>query len=329
MNEREWLQKIGNDMGISKALWEIGFQYETRILLSFASLWMLTALHNRNDEESKNDWVSVVSVRRSTKQRFDTLLSLYPEYKNIDTQEVIDYIWDTHLKNGNMYHKENYVIPTGHCLIGDDGASIIRGMTLEEPVSMSGLSPYVRQRAENDDIADAFDLVTVPPSEIPSILWRRSILQQAIIESNMEYLNIHRSARESYYTPKKPSIESMILARAQRDDNSYDYYLMQNHEMCRINDNAIQMKWHHYAQLAIMNQKTPQKILYTTSSALIRIEPQYRLPEPEARFLRLVSWPDDFSGLKSQWHFNLSPALWPIVQRRLTFLGYKLEVKQC
>ena len=321
MNASDWLDGIGRDMGIHKSPWEKRFQYEQRVLLSYASIWMLTSLHDADG------MVSVKHVSEATERRLGAILDFFPEYQNISIANTVEHIWNTHIANGNVYHKAYRAMPPRLKLIGNSQVSIVRGMKLEMPVSMSGLTPFIQLEAEYQEVWDEFQLPEQTPQQILNSLWKRGQHYPFAPMKNCEYLNLYRKDRETYYSPQRPTGNEMTIMRANREDGGRDYALVYDGEMCRLTDDAQRLRFHEYARVALMNQHEPQKVLCRISDKLVRIDFKYRLPETELRFLRLIAWPESIDLLNEKWTFNMHPALWAMYKERLNFLGYRMEVK--
>ena len=117
------------------------------------------------------------------------------------------------------------------------------------------------------------------------------------------------------------------MGRTRKNDLSgYEHYLIHGNEIRRFTDDYVNASIHEYVRLAIVNDRKKQKVMAKIDKELVELYMGYLLPEPDERFMRFVSWPDQLQELqKRKFQFKIHPRIWPVVKERLIFLCYAVE----
>ena len=316
----QFILAMGKSMNIYAAPSESEKQYLERIILSAVSKWMLTAVYNGYPR------VSVKSIRTKAGEKMEAYLNIIG-YKDLDIQTFLDNIYDTLLENGMFFHEPDYVWPVPHRDIGFGDCSIVRGMLPEENVSFSGMAPFVVGDGTSN-LSNDFMLWSKNGEETIRTAWNRSSLQSEKTEIS-EYLKLNPTEHSQYYSFKRNDQADITMGRAARNDtHGYNYFLIRNKEIRRMPDDYINASIHQYVRLAIVNQHNQRSVYAIISSNLVKIQIGYYLPVPDARLLRLISWPVSLQQFnETNFHAQMHPSLWPAMKERLRFLGYAVEEK--
>ena len=320
MTNIAYLDQIGNKLDICRCENETQESNLQRILLSATSAWILTNVYAQGIQ------TSVKHIKQLAIEKLRLYQEIDPRISAINTEDMIDYVYNTLLLNGAFLHIPEYVKPASRILIGDEMCSIIRGMLPEESVKYSGLAPFCRDTPASVDIVKAFDLLDITNDKAWELIWKRSAPVTSSIQID-EYLNINRKSNEQYYSYIKPISVRRLMGRSRRNDGGYEHYLILGNEVRRIPGDFIELRIHEYARLEVMNSYNRQKVVAEFSNNTIILETRYRLPLPDLRFLRYVSWPIGTSYPNETWRFMIHSGLWSIVKTRLTQLLYDVEEK--
>lgn len=316
----DFFDKLGINMDISKAPWESHAQFSHRLILSSASAWMMTAVH------AWGELVSVDHVKAVARSKVKTMAEILGGLSDINIPALIDYIYEQLLDNGAFYHTPYYLRPVPHKLIYAGNIALVRGMLPEEDVQFSGMVPFIMTAdAGENNAVEAFDLPETEPEFMLQQTWKR--LTPCSIPAVAEYLNVNRRAGNSYYSNRRQTSDGITLARESQGINQFAYYLVRGNEAKRLNDDLTEVHVQDYCRLAIMNAQKQQLITATIGRQLVQVQIGYLLPEPELRFLRYVSWPEELPEYDQPWRFALRPQLWPMLKERLEFLKYTVEEK--
>lgn len=319
MDSKQWIQMIGYHLGIQHENQENTGQYTEHVIFSAISAWFLTALHDGDG------WISIDHVNSTTKKRLDAFMLLYPESIHLTSSEVLKYIWCVHRDNGYFLHKPFFIRPPAHLFIGDCGAALVRGMFPAEKVCFTGLMPYCIQTANGMSVSCAFDLPAANPEAILNSLWEHGKKELASLPDGCEFLNIQRRCNEPYYLPIRKDTQPLTIIRKKYDSDTFGYYLLWHQQMCRLTADAIALHQHQYAQLAIFNRHAKQRVQAVHEQNRILITFSFRLPEPDLRFFRGISWPFTINNLDACLKFYIASPIFPIVQARLQLLDFELE----
>lgn len=317
----KYLEQIGASLSIVKAPTEAQEDYYRRIAYSAIADWMHTAVFVGGDA------TSLVQLKGIAAAKVRMLKELSPKILTYNADELIDYIYTIMLDNGVFLHRNYYVRPAPHRLIGNDSYAIVRGMLPEEHVSFSGLAPYVKQRTAPCDIYAAFGLPEIPPEKITEQLWKRAIPVSANTRIS-EYLNTARKDKQPYYCSAPAERAGMLYGRTRRNDLQYDYYLVLGDEIRRLSEDHMSVSWHDYGRLYLMSAAQSLAVSSVFDGAgLVHVSFSFHLPQPDLRFLQYLAWPYKGAELNDVWSFSLHGDLWPIVKERLEFLRYKVVEK--
>lgn len=321
MNSMEHIERIGASLAIEKAPKEADEDYYRRVAYSAIADWMQTTVFVGNGA------TSIVQLKNIAVAKVRMLQMLLPGMLPYDAEELVEHLYTVMLDNGVFLHRNYYVRPAPHRLIGNDSYAIVRGMCPEEHVSFSGLAPYIKQRTAPCDIYANFGLPGIPPEIIIEQLWKRASPVSADVHIS-EYLNINRKDRQPYYRSVPPEKLGMIYGRTRRNDFQYDYFLAYGDEIRRLSEDHITVSWHEYGCLHLMTTRQEQTVLAIfDGNSLVHIRFSFHLPKPDLRFLQYLSWPYKDTGFDDAWNFSLHKDLWPIVKDRIEFLRYKVVEK--
>lgn len=310
---------MGQDMNILPDASENAQQYAERVILSAAAKWMLTAVHGGFPK------ASVKSIRSKAFDKLESFLGIVDYQENLDVKVVVDCLYDTLLDNGMFYHEPEYVWPVEHMQVGLGDISLVRGIIPEEEVWFGGVAPYVVVK-ENCDLANEFMLWPRNGEETIRMAWKYSSPQSSDTRIE-EYLRINHQEYRMYYIDHREDQAEITMGRNRMNDAyGYSYYLIRGNEIRRMTDDYINASIHQYVRLAIMNGNNRRKVKASIGTNLVKIEIGYYLPDPDARFLRLVSWPLKLQMMKeTNFGAYVHPLIWPVIKERLCFLGYAVE----
>lgn len=317
----EYLEQIGASLSIVKAPKEASKDYYRRVAYSAIADWMQTAVFVGNDA------TSIVQLKSIVVAKVRMLQELSPGMLTYSAEELVEHLYTIMLDNGVFLHRNYYVRPAPHRLIGNDSHAIVRGMCPEEHVSFSGLAPYIKQRTAPCDIYTAFGLPEISPEIITEQLWMRASPVSANVHIS-EYLNTTRKDKQSNSRSAPPEKSGMLYGRTRRNDFQYDYFLISGDEIRRLSEDHVNISWHEYGHLHLMTAKQEQTVsAIFDGTGLVHVRFSFHLPQPDLRFLQYLSWPYKDAMLDDVWNFSLHRDLWPIVKDRIEFLRYKVVEK--
>ncbi len=313
------MQTIGRDISIFPGKEETKDHYMDRVILSAGAAWMLTAVHNQAGK------VSVESIKETAREKIAEYLKIAGRDTMPDIQLIVNCLYQTLLNNGMFYHEPHNVRPARHGEIALRGISIIRGLLPEEKVSFAGMAPYVTGYGDADP-AECFMLWDRDAEETIRSAWKHSSPQEDTVKID-QYLRIKHKPFEEYYDYKRRDEAECTLGRSKKTEGfGYDYFILRGRQARRLTDDYINAYVHDYLRIAIVNGEEKQVIHAKLTDNLVEVRISYKLPIPEERFLRFISWPEDNNKLKDPiYNISLHPRVWPVVKERMEYLGYRVE----
>ena len=313
----DYITQIGKSLGILPAANESHSDYSQRVLLSAVSAWMQTAVYFDVSQTSVERIHAVGLSKTKLFQNIDESLTI------IDAKETVDYIYAVLAGNGAYFHTPYNVRPIPHTLAGHNGIAIVRGMKPEEKVNFSGLAPFIASE-QSDNISETFHLLDMPEEDVIRMVWNHCTPTD---DSPEEYLDVFRSGRGRYYTTKQPRTDKIIMGRSGYNTEHISYYVIAGQERRRMPDEYADASIRTYFQLAVMNQHSRQRIRIYRDPNLVKLEFEYRLPEPDLRFLQYIAWPKDLTKVKDDvWNYSIKPEMWALIKDRYEQkLNYVME----
>lgn len=291
--------------------------FHDRLILSATSAWMHWIVHSQRGP------ISVTRLTQEAESHVNTLITAMGKAGRLDASILVQYTYDLLLKNGDLYHTKLYVRPAVYKQIPVLHAALIRGMEPDLDVIFSGLSPFIRCEKEPMDLHLCFDLPEISPVEILNYVWRHAPYAGGV--NPREYLQLDVQEGKPYYSLKRPSIQGLLLARSDIGFHQHEYFLIDGATVKRLPNEWINIGYHEYCRLALMNQNGSRVTQAVDFGETVRFQPAYLLPRRELAFVRYLSWPSDFADLDSPWSFHVATTLWPTIKQRLEYLGCKVK----
>lgn len=320
------MQVYKNNGLASSIIHELGLQankseavdfYHDRLILSAASAWMHWLAHSQRGP------ISIARLIQDTEEHVSSLIAAMAKADQLDAGIIVRYIYGLLLKNGDFYHTNLFVRPAAFRRIPVLHATLIRGMEPDLDVTFSGIAPFIKDDSDPVDLHLCFDLPEITPFEILNYVWRNAQpVNDAIL---CEFLQPDVQEGKQYYSSTRPAMAGPLLARSNIGAQQYEYFLTEEATVKRIPNEWINVGYHEYCRLALMNQHGKRSTPAIDFGETVRFQPAYLLPRRELSFFRYVSWPTDLSDCESPWSFHVSSALWPTVKQRLKYLGCEVN----
>lgn len=154
------LIRIATELGIHKGATESEVNYKSRLIYSavsrigYASLW---------DKLEDNVPVSIEHFKRRVENTLNSYLKIYPEVQGIfpdDKKLISESMYNTLLATGNLYHSPKRISPPMRVQAGYDKIVFLRGTSLSEKISISGIGTYAKspENCGNTSVQDMFGL---------------------------------------------------------------------------------------------------------------------------------------------------------------------------
>lgn len=299
------LIRIATELGICKGTSESDVNYKSRLIYSavsrigYASLW---------DKLEDNVPVSIEHFKRRVENTLNSYLKMYPEVQGIfpDDQKIIsESMYNTLLATGNLYHSPKRISPPMRVQAGYDKIVFLRGTSLSEKISISGIGTYAKspENCGNTSVQDMFGLTKNAILDY----WRHysEIANWTNIKSDekYEFLNIQRSYSQSYWKDKPDKNTAPSLMRTVAPGTKI-YYLY------RYKNNALENSqlpyWltddNRYLYLSnglLASENVLPPITYRMDGAISYLKIGYLLPPAEQNLIMLYSWPKIISNVDS------------------------------
>lgn len=315
------LSHIAFKLGIRKGDSESEENYKSRLIYSaisrigYASLW---------DKLEDNVPVSIEHFRRRIENTLSSYLKMYPEVEGFfpDKYNVISgNMYNTFLATGNVYHSPRRISPPIRRQAAFNGIEFLRGTTLSENISISGIGTFVKC-SDNSDAELTKDMFGLTKQSIVDYWLHYSELAMWTTlktEEKFEYLNTTPPFFQKWN--EKPSKKGMVsIMRTDtigkeiyyfyrfKDEeievSQIPYWLTEDDSRTYLSTNGTK-KDNVYLYLTngcLASQELLPHISYKYDGAISALSIKYPLPPAEQNMIMLYSWPKIISNVESPFY---------------------------
>ena len=319
------LHSIAEELGImqgnqeSQERWKARTAYSILGRMAYASLF--DSYEEFQEDMQNEEPVSVTHFKHRIQHIFSSYLEMYPEISlsiSMTGEDFSDNIYDIFLKTGCIYHEPFRICASAPCCAIKGLIRFERGMPLSRHQYTSGLGTYTEVEkipafagCLSPLISDMFAL----PSDTLLKQWDALISAaqwQRLEDTNgMRYLRENPPFQSGYWL-NRPDIHSdeISVCRSGQPGN-YIFYLYRivNKKFMTSPLPALFAIDPHFgpityriANCSLAAHHRLPAIKYQRDGEIVKLFLQYILPLPELYFLRLYSWPLEFS--KTSNHFQ-------------------------
>lgn len=326
------IDKMSNDMGITRYKNEIDKDFYTRIIYSSMSEWMRYFILDKTNEDDK-EIKSKIYIRNRGKEVLDNYLKLFPEcepYFYMDFNEnngehPINIIREQMLINGDLIQLESGIsLPKIHYQQISERLFKILGLTNDNKRTF-GLS---RVCFKNDNLNFTSSEVLDSEKYISRIV--KSIGWEKISEINdFEIFNPYLKQPPYKCWQKNMKIENGFLSLARLKVFDYDYYFLKKEkDTCFISKMSDPLK--EYAEyrrfISLLRHKNSNSLVANTikTKHYVELNLYARLPKLEENFLMCFSWPK--RHINDRFYYIIPIEVWELVKCKLNDL--KIQVQE-
>lgn len=330
MQYETFLPEMGKSLNITRSAYETAECWTKRVVFSALSKWFLSALW-----ESIADGANVASVshvKDKVKKKMTAYAKLFPNELAMSTQSVddlSDYIYDVHGAAGSYYHSPYRVEPAMEKRVYAHHICWIRSPLPNNQHAFSGLGAYEyvpgNDADESEQLMATYGLSNQRADEYLKHLLKGPGWIKRESSALFEYFDPFRKARDHYFVNHVPVNTDLQLAR-RRTDGGYLYNVIRGDKMLLLPEWMIDEKnqWRTAIGLQMLHHIPPQ-VIAKIDPVLVNLELSFRLPAKEENFIRLYCWPERLNEASDCWHFSTSYALYPMIKRCLSQLGFDVK----
>lgn len=329
MTPQTLLSKMAQELDINKSTFESDQEWVQRVVLSACGAWLL---HMLTSNESSQ--LSITFAKGKLKEKLSAYLDLF-HYSINTSEELIDniseYIFSVYGLSGWVYRTPYYIHQAIEKTVLTGGIEWVRSPVSFEKYSFSGLGLYAACDDESGKYNDLFNTCGLFAEETPASILNKLIKkrhwQPVTIGSSREYLNVYRKYGEGYYSSKHPYNDAVLLAREPSEYN-FRYILVHKDIQYELQPWEQEESYQEYLALVLMKQHSSLNAKVTIGEELMKLKLSHSLPIPEETFLRLYAWPHSLDDLRNRWFFSFTPATYPAIKNRLSYLGFDVKEEQ-
>lgn len=305
--------------------WKCRLIYSICGLMGYASSWDSTLQETPSIEHYKSRIKSV----------FESYLSLYPEvrFKFCDSNTLVDEIYNISIAAGTIYHLDNHICPPPFKYCEVDGIKLTRGCPIDTIQAVSGIGTYQYDDISLDTSTSFFDMFQI--NATPLVEKWDQILEEAKWESfevtaDTEFLTMDFSRQNPYWrgTPDKNAFDSLLRIKTETG-TLYYLYKLENGRLysSRLADwktanNGIRA----YSNACLAAHNVLPPITYQTDGTYVLFKPGYLLPPAENSFIKLYSWPTEFTNIDSPFQARkCTLEFFQVLIKTLSLKGYTFE----
>ena len=314
------LNTIAEELHIEHGEKEPVEKWKARIVYSLLGRMACASLFDYLEEDAVvakgDESVSITHFKRRICTILDSYLELYPEIGPLflsDRKEISKEIYDIILKSGYIYHTPYNISQASPCSTIQNDLRFERGMPLDRKQYISGLGTYLPANY------DAFDKETVYPTvremfslqEVALCEFWKDLISEAdwhLLHTNedVEYLSHCPPFTRWNNVPLKEPLIS--VARIGQPGNRI-YYLYQVKDgqvlCCQLPQWLVNDTFYEGASYRIVTNaclaahSLLPAIQYSQDGPIVIVNFKYLLPPAELYWVKLYSWPQQFSSFPS------------------------------
>lgn len=299
------LSRIASDLNIRKGDTEIEENYKSRLIYSAVSRIGYSSLWDKLEEDVP---VTIEHFKRRIEMTLNSYLKMYSEVESLYPErfdEISDYIYNTFLATGNVYHSPKRISPPANRQAFINGIEFHRGTSLSEKVSISGIGTFARKNSGNNThtVSEMFGLMTHPIIDYWNHYSEQAEFTVLKTDNRFEFLNTKPSLRHSYWI-EKPDIDTGIsLMRTSAPGTKIYYFYMYNNNEVEASQIPYwlteNMNYLYLSNGLLSSKKVLPDIKYQIDGDISYLQIGYLLPPAEQNMIMLYSWPKTFLNVKS------------------------------
>ncbi|WP_303838220.1 hypothetical protein [Ruminococcus flavefaciens] len=299
------LSRIASDLDIRKGDTEPESNYKTRLIYSAVSRIGYSSLWDKLEEDIP---ITIEHFKRRIEKTLSSYLKMYPEVQSLypeQLDEISDYIYNLLLATGNVYHSPKRISPPANKQAFINGIEFLRGTSLSEKVSISGIGTFSRKNTGNNmiSVSEMFDLM--PHTIIDYWTHYSEQVKFTVLKTDnrFEFLNTRPAPGNSYWI-EKPDInnEKSLMRTSAPGTRIYYFYKYNNKEFEAsqipywLTDD---MNYLYLSNGLLASKKVLPDIKYQIDGAISYLQIGYLLPPAEQNMIMMYSWPKTFLNVKS------------------------------
>ena len=306
--------------------------WKRRVVYSVCGRMMLSSLWDYSEDRS----VSVQLVKRRGKDIMQSYQLLFPEIasesnfgEHIDA--LAEKIYELHLINGQMYHKNWRVSPSrfGSDYIGN--VVLLKGLYATDDCFMSGIGPYITKKS--GDEGDNNNSLKVNRPDLESLL-SGFIDNAKWYESSdlkgYEFLRTTPPFTKGYWLDRPDRNDILLMRYKNNDLGPKTYFLHKSNEGRDLIADLPDWigKQQRFTMLAIALLKKYDalpKASLIKKDTIANVKIPYYLPPEEGNLIREYTWPKLFDGDDSPFERVISIQLYDTVKLLLNGIGFEVE----
>ena len=307
--------------------------------MAYASLF--DSYEEFQENIQNNESVSVTHLKRRIRRVFDSYLDMYPEIRlsvSVTGKEFSDGIYDIFLKTGCIYHEPFRIRASAPCCATERSIRFERGMPLNRYQYISGLGAYTEvgkmpafAGCLSPSVSDMFGLPSDTLLEQWNALVSTARWQRLEDINGVQYLRENPPFQFGYWI-NVPDIQSgeISVCRTGQPGN-YTFYLYQARDKkimvsslpeSFVIDPHFGATTYRIANCSLAAHHCLPATTYQKDGSIVKLFIQYILPPPELYFLKLYSWPLEFSKTFGDFRRVVSVSVFEAIKSALESIGY-------
>lgn len=329
--EKDLLQTVASDLGISRYSTESDTQFHNRVIYSTMACWIKAACQDQPVAGSRSDGVS----RRHIHDKCNNILSAFlrqyhgctpwfaVEDANNDAVGVLRSRLLRHQELINVGFNTNVALAAEEHICLSDSLEVIHGMLFLPGAGYNGIALTRKPTSDNNVIAlPAQNGSQWFEEYIKSAWWEAFDVSH---EENLEYFNPRKTTSNMYkcwesIIPK--TTDRYVIARRPVNVTSHEYLLLntQTGKMHRIDPVLTDFGEHRRFMFALrtaVNNPIPCQI--TKCQNYIHLKMRAYLPAKETQLLETFAWPHNSINDRLEWDMTIP--VWNYIGPFLSALG--------
>lgn len=335
MLEKDLVQTVANDLGITQFKTESDAQFNNRVIYSALACWIKAACQDNSVAGNLSEGVSRRHVYERCSRVLSGFLCRYPscvpwfstEDNNNDAIAVLRSRLIRHCEVINVGFSTNITLVKPSCDVITNELELVRGVLFAPNAKYCGIA--LVRKPQSSELAGSSEVEPVSQwfdAYVKTAWWEPFDMSK---HENLEYFDARKYTSNMYKCwqstiPK--TVDRYLVVRRPANVNSHEYLLVDTlkNKMHRIDPVLKEFGEHRrfmFALRAKVNNSVPAS--FTKHTDHVHLKMRTYLPARETQLLETFAWPHSSIADRLEW--DLSIPLWNYISPFLSALGMAIR----
>lgn len=300
------LLRIASTLNIKQGISENEANYKSRLIYSAVSRIGYASLWDKLEDEVP---VSIEHFRLRIENTLDSYMKMYPEIRgmfNGEYKKISETMYNIFLDTGNIYHSPKRIAPLKSRQASYHGIEFLRGTSLSENNSISGIGTYTTTSNIDDNadsVLDMFDLTKHKITDYWQHYLEQAVFTQLQNDVKFEYLKTVPPILHGYWNDRPDKNGEVSMMRTVNQGTRIYYFYKSENNIIKASQIPYwlseEKRYLYLTNGCLACKGVLPSITYRYDGAISYLQVGYLLPPSEQNMIMLYSWPLIFSNSES------------------------------